>query len=141
MQRKLMTAGIAFALLMSLGACGFDGFGTTGSKTGEPSASSKSALEQNGVPEGVANQYAGQKSDTWDSKNQFTQDKQINTQGKESLGDDLQNAGEQAKNGLDTTARDIANGAKNAGRDLKEGARDVTNGVKDAAGNTKTAAK
>jgi len=118
MQLKHLTAAIALALLMFLGSCGTDSVGTADPNPGDASASYKSALEQSGVHDGTVDN-ASQNSDTWDSNHQFTQDKQINTRGKESMGDDLRDAGKKAKNGIENATRDIKNGAKDTAIDTK----------------------
>lgn len=133
MQLKLLTATIALALLMCLGACGIDRNDEADPNPEDSSASYKSELERNGVHDG--------NSANWDGTNQFTQDKQNNAQGNQSMGDDLQNAAEKARNGIDKTTRDLTDAAKDAGRDLNQGARDLTNGTNSAAPNMKDQAQ
>lgn len=117
MQPKFLTAALALVLGMSLTACG------TKDAAGMPDTTQNSTYES---------KYSQNRVEPGAAYNNSTPNNKNNTNNNNTLGEDLKEAGEKAKNGIKDTTKDAAEGVQNTTRDAANGVKDLTQDAKNA---------
>lgn len=101
MRSTFLTAAIALLLLCSLGGCNWNTASQYDDNNNRLTASDRSAIERNGVHDGsTTGDENHMRQDVWD-------------------------AGEATKNGVENTTRDIGNGINNATRNTENALRNA----------------